>query len=88
MKCILYWISFLLIFFLIIRTFKERFDGYGKSFGEFYYPIPNCKINNNCFAGSYIRNIPFYSDTNVNKKYKFNCCLDKHLGRHCNWKSK
>ena len=95
-KLVFFIIGCLILFFIIlivlrknnlIKPFKkqENYDGYGKSFGQFYYPIPDCLKTNNCFAGSYIKNMPYYSDMNKKKRYNLDCCLDKHLGRHCKW---
>mgnify|MGYP001238544399 CR=1 FL=1 len=45
----------LLIIYLVYNKKKENYLGYGTTFGNFYKPIPNCKINNNCFPGYYFR---------------------------------
>ena len=80
-------IKVLLIFSIIYLIFrnKESFDGYGKTFGFFYHPIPKCHPGNNCFAGSYVREMPY--NTNPDRKKYLNCCVNKHLKRRCHWKN-
>ena len=43
---------FLILNYLTKNVNMEKFiDGYGSSFSNFYYPVPNCSIKNNCFKG-------------------------------------
>jgi len=84
MKLLIKTVLVFLIIFIIFSKNNELFDGYGKSFGYFYHPIPKCQVKNNCFAGSYVKNIPY--NTNTHSEKYLNCCIDKHLKRDCHWK--
>ena len=73
-------IILIFVILLIIKTYTEKFDGYGKSFGYYYHPRPACLKSENCFPGSYVKHIPY-----INDSYKFKCCLNNHLNRKCVW---
>ena len=83
MKLAIIVLLLILLIYIIYKTYLESFDGYGKGFSTYYHPMPKCQFNNNCFKGSYVR------DMNYNpfpqKKPVLNCCVSKHLKRNCNW---
>ena len=81
-KLVLILISLLVIYFLC-KKYEENFDGYGKGFSTYYHPMAKCEFNNNCFKGSYVRDIKY--NPFPRKKPYLNCCVTKHLKRNCKW---
>lgn len=51
---VLLFVLFVLLNFNAEKKRTEKFSiGYGRSFGQFHPPHPQCNPKNNCFAGSY-----------------------------------
>lgn len=82
MKLVIIFMLILLAYFLY-NKYLEKFDGYGKGFGEYYHPMPKCTSHNNCFKGSYVRDIGY--NPFPRRKPMLNCCINKHLKRNCIW---
>lgn len=74
MVCNSIFIIILLIILIIITNNNfEKFDGVGKSFGQFYFP-QNCCKSRDCYPGSYLgadfwaKNWPINGRSVCNKK--------------------